>query len=271
MRIQSFLVIFITAFALKIQAQTESFALKADDFYGVDDFEAVYYSFNNALYKTVDGKKTQFYDVQLGDLTYVDLINPLKVLLFYKDTQTVVLLDNRMNENLRIKLNELKPYRYIEHVRLAGERRLWLHDLDQNRLQLYNYINNTVIVSTPSLKIKVENLHTDYNFCHIQAADQIQSFNSYGSRTHVLKLDATDRVAYDFERLVVINENDINLYRFDKELRFTTTQLSIGRETEKTNTTIPIMDIKSLYLKAGKLYLWNGKKVQVYRINPEKK
>ncbi|MGB5981198.1 MAG: hypothetical protein WBG46_03540 [Nonlabens sp.] len=263
MDLKSFILIIIFACFPKLEAQERSFDLLADDFYGVDDFEAVYYSFNNALYKTVEGKKTQFYDIQLGDLTYVDLINPLKVLLFYKDTQTVVLLDNRLNESERIILSNIKPYRYIEHVRLAGERRLWLYDLDQNRVQLYNYINNTVIVSTPSLKINVENLHTDYNFCHIQAADQIQSFNSYGSRTHVLKLDATDRVAYDFERLVVIHENDMNLYGFDKEFRF--------RESEKTNTLIPIMDIKSLYLKAGKLYLWNGKKVQVYLINPEKK
>lgn len=263
MRFQPLLLIFFALFAPKVQAQEGSFKLVADDFYGVDDFEAVYYSFNNTLYKTVDGKKTQFYDVQLGDLTYVDLINPLKILLFYKDTQTVVLVDNRLNESERIVLSNLEPYRYIEHVRLAGERRLWLHDLDQNRVQLYNYINNTVIVSTPSLKINVESLHTDYNFCHIQAVDQIQSFNSYGSRTHVLKLDATDRVAYDFERLVVIHEHNMNLYGFDKEFRF--------RESEKTNTTIPIMDIKSLYLKAGKLYIWNGKKVQVYLINPEKK
>lgn len=269
MRFNFFIYLFLCLAGLS-HAQERSFDLKADDFYGVDDFEAIYYSINNTLYKRAGGTVMQFYDVQLGDLTSVDLINPLKVLLFYKDTQTVILLDNRLNENLRIKLNELTPYRYIEHVRLAGERRLWLHDLDQNRLQLYNYINNTVIVSTPSLRIEVERLHTDYNFCHIQAANQIQSFNSYGSRTNVLNLTATDRVAYDFERLVVIREDSLNLYRFSREFRFRES-VPNGKTGENTTTALPTMDIKSLYLKAGKLYIWNGKKVQVYRINPEKK
>ena len=206
----------------------------------------------------------QFYDVQLGDLTSVDLINPLKVLLFYRDTQTVVLLDNRLNENQRILLNELTPYRYFEHVKLAGERRLWLHDLDQNRLQLFNYINNTVVVSTPSLEVKIENLLTDYNFCHIRSSDKILSFNSYGSQTSELKIDENDMLGYDFENLVSLRENKLQVLRFGKDFRF--------RESENiSNSSInSVLEPKSLYLKAGKLYLWDGKKVHIYPINPDK-
>lgn len=247
---------------LSTQAQSDSFVLKADNFYGVDDFEAVYYSVNNTLYKQVGKQRLQFYDVQLGDLTTVDLINPLKVLLFYKDTQTVVLLDNRMNENQRIVLSDLEPYRYIEHVRLAGERRLWLHDLDQNRLQLFNYVNNTVIVSTPSFKITVDRLHTDYNFCHIKSAEAVHSYNSYGSRTDVLKIQESDQVAYDFEELVVVHDGLLTGYVFGKDFRF--------RESG-TNQQLPTsQEIKSLYLKAGKLYIWDGKKVTVYPIHTDK-
>ena len=244
------------------RAQSDPFVLKADDFYGVDDFEALYYSMNNTLYKQVGKQRLQFFDVQLGDLTTVDLINPLKILLFYKDTQTVVLLDNRMNENQRIVLSDLEPYRYIEHVRLAGERRLWLHDLDQNRLQLFNYVNNTVIVSTPSMKVTVDRLHTDYNFCHVKSAGAVHSYNSYGSRTGVLAIDESDHVAYDFEELVVVHQGVLTGYVFGKDFRF--------RESG-TNQQLPTsQEVKSLYLKAGKLYIWDGKKITIYPINTDK-
>jgi hypothetical protein len=247
-----------------VQGQERAFPLVADGFYGVDDFNAIYYQRNNVLYKkSADGIK-QFYDVQLGELTTVDLINPLKVLLFYKDTQTVILLDNRLNERQRIKLSELTPYRYFEHVRLAGERRLWLHDLDQNRIELFNYISNEVIVRTPVLKIKIDNLFTDYNFCHVVGGGKVLSFNSYGSRTSMMELPVDCQfISFDFDELMAKHGAGWQLFKFGEEYRF--------RESE-TTTKIPVeMSINSLYLKAGKLYIWDGKQVAVYATNPQKK
>ncbi len=261
MRLFGFLFI-ISAFI--VQGQEYDFPLTADGFYGVDDFNAIYYQRNNVLYKKSADDIKQFYDVQLGQLTSVDLINPLKVLLFYKDTQTVILLDNRLNERQRIKLSELTPYRYFEHARLAGERRLWLHDLDQNRIELFNYISNEVIVRTPVLKIKIDGLFTDYNFCHVVGGGKLLSFNSYGSRTSLMELPADSRfISFDFDELVAKNSAGWQRFEFDREYRF--------RESG-TSPKIPIeMSIKSLYLKAGKLYIWDGKQVAVYTTNPQKK
>lgn len=251
-------------FIFSSHGQEQTVALVADGFYGVDDFNAIYYQRNNVLYKKEGSDIKQFYDVQLGELTTVDMINPLKVLLFYKETQTVILLDNRLNEKQRIKLSELKPYRYFEHARLAGERRLWLHDLDQNRIELFNYITNEVVLSTPGLKMNVQEIYTDYNFCHVYGDDKIWSYNSYGSRTGSLDVKAgVTFMDFDFDRMVLKSDQEWKLYTFDNEYRF--------RESEITANIPTQMTVKSLYLKAGKLYIWDGKQVAVYTINYHKK
>jgi hypothetical protein len=111
----TFLLLLIGSF-LQAQKTDKGFRLTADSFYGVDDFEAIYYGVNSAFIKKKGEKIQQFYDVQLGDLTEVDLINPLNILLFYKDTQTVVLLDNRLNEKQRISLN----YLHLDFLSMQG-------------------------------------------------------------------------------------------------------------------------------------------------------
>ncbi len=247
------------AFAQKLD---QSFSLVADSFYGVDDFEAIYYGKDNVFFKKHGKNVQQFYDVQLGDLTEVDLINPLKILLFYKDTQTVVILDNRLNERQRILLNELQPSRFFEHARLAGERRFWLHDLDRNRLELYDYINDRTLISTAVLKDNVTQFLSDYNFCHVISDGHIETYNAYGSKTATLAVTEINFIDYDFEHLIYLKENEIKVLKMDKEFRF--------RESENITITIQEKEVNSLYLKGGKLYLWHGKRVDVYSINPIK-
>lgn len=252
--------IWFASHCITAQIPEKSFDLTADSFYGLDDFGAVYYGKSDALYKKQGVVTQQFYDVQLGDLTEVDIINPLKILLFYRDTQTIVLLDNRLNEKQRISLRDLSPARFFEHAKLAGERRFWLHDVDQNRLELYDYINNRTLISTAVLKEKVSHLLTDYNFCHVVSDGFIETYNSYGSKTGTININRNHLVGHDFEELVIIKEQEILVFKLDDKYRF--------RESDTITDNISEKEVKSLYLKNGKLYIWTGKRVNVYMINP---
>nr|WP_152556284.1 hypothetical protein [Nonlabens ulvanivorans] len=85
------LLFLISSYNLIAQISTDnSISLSCDSFYGVDDFESIYYSTDNVLYKKSESKRLEFFDIQLGDITSVDIINPLKILVFYRDTQTLV-------------------------------------------------------------------------------------------------------------------------------------------------------------------------------------
>ena len=244
----------VSAFAKAQSPQTsttQEISLNADGFYGVDDFNNIYYGKDNVFYKrTLEPKSNalQFYDVQLGDLTSVDLINPLKILLFYKDTQTVVFIDNRLNESLRIVLSDLKPYRYFDFVGLAGERRLWLFNTDADRVELYDYINDKLVLSSPIIKQAVHKMLTDYNFCHLITPAAVATYNTYGSKVSQLAVENIKLADYDFEQLVLLQDEEWSTYKFNRDNIF---------EKKETSWKVDVKEIpKSLYLKNGKLYLY---------------
>ncbi len=265
-----FLTCFFIAFAKAQSPQTPNhleIPLTAEHFYGVDDFNNLYYGRDNVFYKQPVSSLSstsaqQFYDVQLGDLTSVDLINPLRILLFYKDTQTVVLLDNRLNESLRIRLSELQPYRYFEHVALAGERRLWLYNQDQQRLELLDYLTNKLIVSSPIVKEKVIRLTSDYNYCHLITDQSVLAFNAYASRTSKLQLPTIQLADYDFEQLVVWQDNQLKSYSFSRDYQLEPNDITWNIDSQ-------VMP-ESLYLKNGKLYIYALNRVSVHTPNQNK-
>ncbi|AZQ43442.1 hypothetical protein [Nonlabens ponticola] len=240
------------------------YKLNADVFYGIDDFDNLFYSKDNVLYKRPaagNAQPMEFYDVQLGDLTSVDLINPLRACLFYKDSQTVVLLDNRLNESVRISLNELEPYRYIEHARLAGERRLWLYNQDQQRLELYDYIQDKLIVASPVVKSQVNQMLSDYNYCHLFTGDQVITFNNYASRTGVLSTGAAVLADFDFDKLVLLNDDGWRAYRFNKDYIFEPLDDWLPENMPQA--------AESFYLKSGKLYIYRQNQIEVHTTNQD--
>src|SRR5699024_4105348 len=61
------------------------FPLKAERFIGIDTYGNRYVVNHNTLVKTSENKTYQFSDRQLGHLSSVDILNPLKIVLFYRN------------------------------------------------------------------------------------------------------------------------------------------------------------------------------------------
>ena len=58
------------------------------------------------FYKTKDHQSLEYKNISLGKITKVDLQNPLKIVLFYENFNTAVLLDNQLNETQKINFSE---------------------------------------------------------------------------------------------------------------------------------------------------------------------
>ena len=64
---------------------------------------------------------------RLGRLTSVDANNPLKLLLFYENYQTIILLDNLLGEIGRYELFDL-GYNDINAVGISNDNNIWIYD-----------------------------------------------------------------------------------------------------------------------------------------------
>lgn len=166
---------------------TDSISLKADTFIGVDDFENYYYTIGNTLYKKGKKKTYSYTNTQLGNITSVDITNPLKIVVFFEAFNSVVLLDNRLNEFTNtINFTTEDFAKNVAFAGISSNNNIWLFSKDDNTLSLWNYKTKaTVFESQPlsfySKDFKAVSLKSSYKFCYVFSKQEFIQFDEYGS------------------------------------------------------------------------------------------
>ena len=230
------------------------FSLKAENFWGVDAYENLYYSSDNIFYKRNKGNKThsfQYKDFNLGNLTSVDLIDPLRILLFYQDSNTVILLDNRLNEINRLAFNEIQPLRTITHAKLAGNRHLWLFNVDTQRLEVFDYTDLETTSRSLPVNDTARQLQTNFRKAWLVLPDSINIYDWYANK--VKRLEVSFEIISIREGSIMARSADGNYY-FRNE----------GNELMKVDKIKE--EPHSFYLTDQKLYIYDQNEVIVYKI-----
>lgn len=232
-------------------------ALKADQFIGKDSYGNTYATINNALVKTNQKERWNFADFTLGSITEVDIVNPLRILVYYSDFNIAVLLDNTLNEIERISFNEVDDYLNIETVRMANNNSVWVFNKDDQQLELYNYRSgNRSIISQP-VKGNLLSATSDFNFCHLLTETEVISYNVYGSI--IAQYANPGYVAlWSSPKGVVALGVDGLLYLTSAPDK----QLDLGEISPK-------IDIKDLQLTSEFLYIYDGEFVYSFRLTQD--
>lgn len=152
-----------------------------------------------------------------GKLTAIDVTNPLKPLLFYKDFSNVVVLDrflaNRVSLNLR-KFNILQP----SAIGLSYDNNIWVFDQYDNKLKKIDEGGN-VLLQTDDFRslfgqpLAPQKIINDNGFVYLaDSASGIFVFDNYGTykRKIILKNWTTIDVADG--RVVRLNKDAIVIY-----------------------------------------------------------
>jgi hypothetical protein len=155
---KALLLIIITILSTTLNAQEVLIPVKflsnakssTQRYVGADAFGWQYTITDNELTKQKDGQAVRYRNVALGEIYKVDLQNPLQLILFYRKFNTVVLLDNQLNETSRINFSDAQQQPVIaEAVGLASQNRLWLYDVNTQQIGLYNLAQGTFRSITP--------------------------------------------------------------------------------------------------------------------------
>ena len=85
-----------------------------------------------------------------GKLHAIDVTNPLKLLLFYKDFSTIVILDRQLTARTAIELRR-KNILQAGAIGLSYDNNIWLFDEYDNKLKKINE-EGTVLQETPDLR-----------------------------------------------------------------------------------------------------------------------
>ncbi len=155
--------------------------LDAESIVAIDPFDAIFYIKDNAIVFNRTSGPVEYSNVQLGYINSANAFNPLKINLFYKDFNTIIILDNRLAEIFKIDFNAIQPYKNITHISTGNDNTLWLFNQDTQQLEVYDYLNNKTRARTMPINSEVLDLKSNFNFCWLLTENYIYTYSYFGS------------------------------------------------------------------------------------------
>lgn len=160
-----FLSLFSILFLLKVEAQnilisSPSAEEKQLSTFAADQFGNLYLAQGNNLKKVDDNNKTiaRFSNPINGDITSVDLLDPMYPLVFFNDFNRISFLDNRLNERESTDLINLR-FSDPELVCNGGNNLLFIYDQATDKISRYDHQEQRTLNQTLNITqlLKKEN------------------------------------------------------------------------------------------------------------------
>jgi hypothetical protein len=253
-----FISVFTSSFGqdkIFVATKLDSTALIADHFLGYDQFGFYYSIKNNVLSKCNKEKSFEYKNISLGKPTKIDIQNPLKIMLFYENFNTIILLDNQLSETQKINISENDVPIMATATGIASQNKLWIYNSLTQQIGLFDYLKNTFQTITPAFQGNIKYYQTDFNtFQWIDNNLNWFSCDVFGKITNL------GRVA-DFDQAqITINQSII----FSKEE-------SLYVQNFKTSTIAPIENVeksfKNFYYKDQILSIFTNQGISNYKIS----
>ena len=230
-------------------------ALQADTFVSVTNFESLFYVLDNVLFKhspEITGIDLGYNNFQLGNITSVNTFNPLKINVFYKDFNAVVILDNRLAEIFKIDFNALQDYKNISHVSTASDNTLWLFNENTQQLELFDYKTNTTRAKTLPITQPVLDMKSNFNYCWVLTESYIYKYDYFGNL--LLKTNNQGFTAFAIYDEDLILKKDNSLFYLKKD---TKNYIPIA---------LPNLLINGFFATNETLYIYNLKTLFEYQL-----
>ena len=177
---------------------------------GLNNFDTPFYiSTNNVFTTTRNHTEFTYNNIQLGPITSANVFNSLKINLFYKDFNTVVILDNRLSEMFKIDFNAIQPYKSVSNISTGYDNTLWVFNQDTRQLELYDYKTNGTRAQTLPVKSDVLDLKSNYNYCWLLTKESLYIYNYFGSLIKKIKNIGYTSIAEDNGNIILKKENNL--------------------------------------------------------------
>lgn len=226
-------------------------------FIGTDAFGYCYTIENNVFSKFNAKEKYSYQNIYLGKITKVDLINPLRIMVFYEDFNSVALLDNQLNETAIINFSEKSNSVMTAAVGMTSQNQLWIYNNLTQQIGLYNYLNNEFKPISVPLKSNFSYYQTDFNtFNWIDTDRNWYSCDRFG------KIKLVTKVAL-FDKIQLINEHQF-IYKKDNLLYFT--EIISPEKSIETVISITEKTFENFYYKDQILAIFTASEKTNYKL-----
>jgi hypothetical protein len=226
----------------------------------VDNLGDVYVLANQDVikYKSTGQLFRSYSNKSLGNISRIDVSNPLKILVFYRDLSRLVFVDNTLSEQ---KENVYLERFDREFASLActsnDENGIWLYDPVAFSLTRYNQKMNikAEVLNINQLTGKTINpiwmTERGNRLYLVDSQNGIMVFDIFGTYLKTLPIRGLTKLWIDGDLLVALNES--------KELI-----ISSSTGLEQSRVALPDADFTDMCWNAGKVYILNKNRLIVY-------
>src|SRR5690606_12677005 len=203
-----FFLIFQIGFGQSVALES-SVPFIADRFIGRDNYKNIYFLKDRVLHKQGGEGNFIYNALLLGRISSVDIINPLKVVVFFQDTNTVVFLDNKLSEIERISFNNLPQFLNVSTATTAGSNSIWIFNVDTQQLELYNYKTKFNTVVSPPFPGRLASQASNFNYCFVLTGRKLRAFNVYGTLLNETPFEGFEKIVQQNENVVAVKDNSL--------------------------------------------------------------
>ncbi|MFN0275833.1 MAG: hypothetical protein ACKVPJ_08820 [Chitinophagales bacterium] len=234
----------------------------ATSFFTTDHLENIYYiTVENEIvkYEWQTKETFTFSNKQLGKPSYIDVSNPLKVLVLYPDFNTIAWLDNTLSSIQLLKLNQLPDDKdYLVTTVCAGQQDnvFWIFDQLSNKLISLDERGNTLFASEAFTDMFFnpyipQQLLFENNTVYVKCtSNEILLFDVFANYVSAMDIES--------EGFLQITEKN---FLYVKSGMLFITQGSLYNTTYYK---LPAEDVLQAQISGDKLFLRTGKYVSVY-------
>jgi hypothetical protein len=219
---------------------------------GIDNLNNIYSIKNNELIKSSDVKNYYYRNSLYSNISSIDVRNSLKIKLFYEDSNTLVVLDNKLSEISKINFNIINPNKIISKFSASNDNNIWVYNELNSKIELYNYINNTFKVVNSEISGEVISLESNYEYCWVLTDSHIYKFNYFGSLITKIAVNNIQQIE---------TFNDALLFKKNNELFYYDQDLLIEYKLDLEN-----LLIKDFFVINQSLYIYDSEHFIKYQI-----
>lgn len=215
-------VVVVLSMAFVIQNNATLFTIKQKhNYFTTDNLNNTYLINKEEIlkYNSTGKLLMKFSNKRFGNITFVDATNALKVLLYYKDFQQLVFLDNQLSQNGEPISLENLGYEQTDLACTSFNNSFWIYNKQNNELIRFNE-NSQVITKTGNLKQLLQseikpNFMIEHNsYLYLNCPDHgIYVFDMYGTFNKIISIK--NLTAFQVSNNVLYYFNNNKYFAYD--------------------------------------------------------
>lgn len=199
------------------------YTIQKEHFIGFDTQGNQFTVNNNELFKTNTNTEKTYTNYSFGEIHTVDISNPLKIVVCYKDFNNIVILDKQLNEREVLQIDY-----DIDFASNGSSDNLWLITSNFQHIQNFNYKTKKIISNSPPIAIKnIEKVKSTANTIYLQNKEGIFTYDYLGNLLHSLYLSDINDFQHFKNYLFIAIQNKIYKVGDDKKIKHILTHSNI--------------------------------------------